>query len=81
MLIWQKIAKGTKLDKKGVMNWLNKHEIKACELENEVMYTHKHIECNKDCEACLNAYLDIETGKQGFNEVRDEQGNTQLRMW
>lgn len=81
MLVWHKIAKGTKLDKQGVINWLKKYGIKACEIEKEVCYTHKSIECNSDCEACLSAYLDRGTGKQGFNEVRDEQGNTQLRMW
>lgn len=81
MLVWQKIAKGTLLDKQGVANWLSKYNIKACDVENQVRYTNKPIECKNDCEACLNSYLDVETGKQGFNEVRDDQGNTQLRMW
>lgn len=81
MLVWQKVAYGTKLDKQGVIKWINKHNIKACEVENQVRYTNKPIECRRDCEACLNSYLDIDTGNKKFNEVIDDQGFTQLRMW
>lgn len=81
MLVWQCIAKGTKMNSMQVVNWLNKYDIRACELEEKVTYTGEKIKCKNDCDKCLKDYLNKETGKEGFNEVIDEFGEIQLRLW
>ena len=63
MTVWEKVAAGTLLNKIGVLVWLNKNDIKACELEREVNYLGNNIKCTKDCNTCLKKYLGMEIKK------------------
>lgn len=97
MLVWQKIANGCNsigsktVDLEYIHSWLQKYDIKACELESKVGYLGIDVQCNKNCSTCLLLYLrteikDIieksntsETVK--FNSVLDEFGEQQLTLF
>ena len=81
MLVWQKIASHTSMKSlDDVANWLNRSEIKACDLENVVGYVGKGVCCNNDCNGCIYRYLSIDLDVSEFTEVIDELGNIQLKF-
>ena len=79
MLVWEKIADHTSMKSiDNVVDWLIRHEIKACDLENVVGYVGKSICCNGDCNECLSKYLRIDLNIKCFIEVINEAGQKQL---
>ena len=81
MLVWEKIASHTSMKNiDDVVGWLNRYNIKACDLESVIGYVGKGICCNKDCNECLYRYLSIDLGINEFLEVVDELGNIQLKF-
>ena len=79
MLVWEKIASHTSMKNiDDVVDWLNRYNIKACDLENVIGYVGKGICCNKDCNECLYRYLGIDLEIKGFEEITDETGQKQL---
>ena len=81
MLVWEKIASHTSMKNiDDVVDWLNRYNIKACDLENVIGYVGKGICCNKDCNECLYRYLNIDLEINQFIEVVDELGNIQLKF-
>ncbi len=81
MLVWEKIASHTSMKNiDDVVGWLNRYNIKACDLESVIGYVGKGICCNKDCNECLYRYLSIDLEMNEFLEVIDELGNIQLKF-
>lgn len=87
MLVWQAYAGDKKIGGKAityelVLKSFQKSGIKACELQRIFHYT-EDITCNKECVECLKQYLKSEIGheEKRFNEVVDEFGEIQLRLF
>lgn len=95
MLVWQKIRGPInrigckKIDLNYIHDWLQKFDIKACDLQREVKYLNDYsFKCTKNCTQCLFCYLqtDVNTNKEKcvvsqFNSITDEFGEQQLRLW
>ncbi len=69
MTVWEKVAAGTSLNENGVLAWLQKFNITACELEEQVHYTGKSIYCSMHCDRCLTQYLATELDNQKFEQL------------
>ena len=86
MLVWQVYAGDKKIGGKPVtydmvLNSFQKSNIKACELQSIFHYL-RELKCNIDCTECLKWYLKSEVeDKKRFNEVIDEFGEIQLRLF
>lgn len=79
MLVWEKIADHTHVNsKEHIADWLDKYNIKSCDLENFIGYTGNEVKCNGECRKCLSNYLDIELNQKEFIEVANEFGEIQL---
>lgn len=97
MFVWEKIAYkcgtvgGKKIDLDYIYNWLNKFDIKACDLQREVKYLENDLQCTQNCSQCLLFYLgtDINLTQEKtntdetmkFNSVLDEFGEQQLTLF
>ena len=87
MLVWQAYAGDKKIGGKPVtydmvFHSFQKSRIKACELQGIFHYL-RELKCDRDCTECLKRYLktDIEQEGKSFNEVVDEFGEIQLRLY
>lgn len=97
MFVWEKIAYkcgkvgGKTIDLDYIYNWLNKFDIKACDLQREVKYLKNDLQCTQNCSQCLLLYLGTNvkleqqkanTGEMvSFNSVIDEFGEQQLTLF
>ena len=87
MQVWKAYAGNSKLGGKQitldiVCTSFTKSRIKACEIESIFHYLGE-IKCNGNCEEHLKSYLSSKIGSKEveFNEVIDELGEKQLRLW
>lgn len=87
MKVWKAYAGDKKIGGKPitcdmVFKAFNKSDIKACELQRIFHYLNG-ISCHGNCVGHLKQYLESEVGhdEKMFNEVKDEFGEIQLRLW
>lgn len=87
MLVWQAYAGdkkigGNPVTYEMVFNSFQKSYIKACELQRIFHYL-DGLKCNRNCAECLKRYLKTDIGQEekSFNEVVDEFGEIQLRLY
>lgn len=87
MQVWKAYAGDSKLGGKPVtedvvFTSFTKSNIKACELQDIFHYL-ECINCLGDCRDHLKQYLNSEVGFKEitYNEVKDEFGESQLRLW
>lgn len=87
MQVWKAYVGNSKLGGKPVTadvvhKSFSKSNIKACELQGIFHYL-EDIKCIGNCEEHLRKYLNSEIGTKevAFKEVKDEFGETQLRLW
>lgn len=87
MLVWQAYAGDKKIGGKPVtydmvFNSFQKSNIKSCELQRIFHYL-RELKCNTDCTECLKQYLksEVEQEEKRFNEVVDEFGEIQLKLF
>ncbi|MGM9543780.1 MAG: hypothetical protein ACI3T9_02225 [Romboutsia timonensis] len=97
MLVWERIAAGSKpicgkkIDLDYIYNWLNKFDIKACDLQREVKYLENDLQCTQNCSQCLLLYLGTDVNQTQektntsecvkFKSVLDEMGEQQLVLF
>ena len=87
MEVWKVYAGDKKIGGKPVtyemvFNSFQNSRIKACELQGIFHYL-KELKCDTDCTECLKKYLqsEVRPKEEKFNEVMDEFGEIQLRLW
>ena len=87
MEVWKAYAGDTKIGGKPVtyemvLKSFQKSRIKACELQGIFHYL-KELKCDTDCTECLKRYLksEVRPKEEKFNEVVDEFGEIQLKLF
>lgn len=87
MEVWKVYAGEAKIGGKPVtydmvLKSFQKSHIKACELQGIFHYL-KELKCDTDCTECLKRYLQAEVRpkEEKFNEVIDEFGEIQLKLF
>lgn len=88
MKVWEKYCSpfneigGEPITMDIVLKSFQKSDIKACQLQGIFHYLHS-IKCNGDCLGHMRIYLSSEVGENeaDYEEVTDENGDKQLRMW